>query len=178
MDPDLSPNEHYRYSTFIVGGEYTLPNLALGDKVFVNPQLFFDGSRLVKVPNQLQWVIDHFRRVGLHNNHCCIQVGYPESSQAYDRPYATELERGTSPCLRLIDTKIVDDQGATYLCFHVVFRAWNLWSGFPTNMGGLALLMEHMAFEIGVRPGPISFSSKAMNIYRFQLDSVMRRIGA
>ena len=177
MDSDLAPNEHYRYSTFIVGGDYKIPQISLGDKVFINPQLFFTENRLVKAPNQLQWAIDHYRKVGFHNNHCCIQVGYPESNQVYNRPYTNELERGTSPCLRLIDTKIIEDGGEHYLCFHVIFRAWNLWAGWPTNVGGLALLMEYIAHELGIKPGALSFSSKAMNIYRFQLDSVMRRIG-
>jgi len=80
--------------------------------------------------------------------------------------------------LRLIDTKIVkDSDGEFYLCFYVTFRAWNLWGGWPTNIGGLALLMEYMAHELEVNPGPLSFNSKAMNIYKFQCTSVTNRVG-
>jgi hypothetical protein len=34
-----------------------------------------------------------------------------------------------------------------------------------------------MAHELEVNPGPLSFNSKAMNIYKFQLTSLMNRVG-
>ena len=173
----LEPNEHYKYATFIVGGDYKLPKFMEPSPHNVH-NVIECSNRKVVIPNQLQWAIDHYKRVGFHNNHCCIQVGYPESNLAYDRPYENELERGTSPCLRLIDTKIVEEDGEHYLCFNVTFRSWNLWGGWPTNIGGLALLMEHMALELNVKPGAMSFNSKGMNIYRFQLEPLLRRIGA
>jgi hypothetical protein len=37
--------------------------------------------------------------------------------------------------------------------------------------------MEYMAHELEVNPGPLSFNSKAMNIYKFQLTSLMNRVG-
>jgi thymidylate synthase len=176
MDSNLPPTEHYRYSTFITGGRYTLPKLdfLIPDR----PSWYSADEVMVKVPNQIQWCIDHYKTKGFHNNHCLMQLGYPESNLAYDKPFEDETERGTSPCLRLIDTKIVKDpDGEFYLCFYVTFRSWNLWGGWPTNIGGLALLMEYMAHELEVNPGPLSFNSKAMNIYKFQLTSLMNRVG-
>lgn len=143
MDPSLAPNEEYKYATW-VNGEI-LPN------------------RLTPI----EWVIDHFRKAGYGTNHCFIQVGNSDSIFAYDRPYTTEAERGTSPCLRGIDFKIVEGVLLTY----VYFRSWDLWGGFPVNLGGITLLNEYVAESLGdVEPGPIAFMSKGLHVYDFALD--------
>jgi len=180
MDGNLKPNEHYRYSSWIVGGNYRLPmsdarvstvNMTGGETWTTTDNL------IMNVPDQLSWIIKHYKEKGYANNHCYIQIGYPESSLAYDIPYSTELERQTSPCLRGIDTKIVEENGRNYLLFNVYFRSWDLWGGWPENLGGITMLMEFMAAQLGdVEVGPLSFASKGLHAYGFQLDAVKTRL--
>ena len=115
MDSKLSPNEHYRYSTWIVGGTYKIPPIS---SKFM-PDGLGTPSYEVKVPNQIQWVIDHFKQKGYGNEHCYLTVGYPESSFGYDVPYSNPNERLTSPCLRGLDFRVIDGR---FLMTHVVYR--------------------------------------------------------
>ena len=168
MDSNLTNEEHYKYSTWIVGGEYNIPNLNTKSNV---------ANTEVIVPNQLEWCINHYKKKGFGNNHCCIQVGYPESTLAYDVPYKNETERGTSPCLRCIDTKIIDDNGIFRLLLNVYFRSWDLYAGWPENMGGFALLQEYIAHELEIETGALSFSSAKLHVYAHSIDALIRRAG-
>jgi thymidylate synthase len=174
MNGQLSPNEHYRYSTWIVGGKYKIPQIRIEGKDLYDPE--------VTVPNQLQWCIEHFKKQGFGNNHCTIQVGYPETNLAYDIPYSEETERRTAPCLRLIDLKIIEQNQKSYsismVCY---FRSWDLYGGFPENIGGLTLLLEYVAneltsSEIEVIPGSLSFVSKGLHCYDFQIEAVRLKL--
>jgi thymidylate synthase len=172
MNGELEANEHYKYATWIAGGEYTLPHANL--EIGVEHKTFF-GNRddiVMTVPNQVQWVIDHYKSKGHGNNHCYIQVGYPESSFAYDIPWENESERQTSPCLRGIDTHIKDGK----LCFAVVFRSWDLFAGFPENMGGITMLMEYMANQLEIKTGPLSFSCLKLHCYDSEIEAVKARL--
>ena len=172
MDPRLSKNEHYKYATWIVGGAHQLPP--------VPAKYSPDGLRTpayeVLVPNQLQWVIDHFKNKGLGNEHCYITIGYPESNFAYEVPYSNHNERRTSPCLRGLDFRVIKADGEYYLTTHVVYRSWDLVSGWPTNMGGFTLLNEYVAGEIGVNPGALSCSCKSLHCYDFAFDYLKARL--
>jgi thymidylate synthase len=176
MDGTLGAQDHYKYATWIVGGMYKLPKINLADRIFYKLYIERDNQS-VQVPNQIQWCIDHYKQKGFGNNHCCIQIGYPESNWAYDVPYTNETERQTSPCLRMLDTKIINDEGNHTLNFTVYFRSWDAYAGFPVNMGGLALLMEYMAGELGVNPGSLSFCSKSLHVYEHSIDQLMNRTG-
>ena len=175
---NLKENEHYRYAIWISGGEYQLPKAkCIISETFQNlPQQYCTDIKMI-VPNQVEWCINHYKKKGLYNNHCTIQVGYPESSFAYDIPYEDKADRQTSPCLRLIDTKIVNENGKDYLLMNVYFRSWDLYSAWPENMGGIILLLEFMANEIGVETGPLSFCSKGLHAYSYCIDILKRRLG-
>lgn len=167
---NLAENEHYRYSTWINGGKYHLPKIE-----YFNDHEGFDIEEkgfLIKVPSQVQWAINHYKKAGYGNNHCYIQVGYPESSLGYDMPFTSEADRQTSPCLRGIDTAIKD--GKLHMC--VYFRSWDLWAGFPENMGGITLLGMYMSNELGIEMGPLSFASIKLHCYDYQLDLVRARL--
>jgi thymidylate synthase len=172
MDGSLEDNEHYKYATWISGGRYDLPQLTT---ILLVPEeeIFTCNEITIGVPNQIQWCIDHYKAKGFGNNHCYIQVGYPESNMAYDQPYENEAERGTSPCLRGIDTKIKDGK----LQFHTYFRSWDLYAGWPENLGGITMLMEYMASELGIEVGSLSFSSLGLHCYDYQLDALEQRLG-
>lgn len=169
MDGTLGENEHYKYATWISGGEYKIPHF------------YMRGFRTTYgywtiVPNQVEWIVKHYKEKGYGNNHCYITVGYPESNFAYDMPYKNEAERGTSPCLRGIDTKIIEEGGKHYLSLHVYFRSWDLYAGFPENMGGATMLMEYMANELEIEVGSLYFSAMKLHCYDFQLDAVKVRL--
>jgi thymidylate synthase len=67
------------------------------------------------------------------------------------------------PCLRGIDTRIKDDK----LHFIIYFRSWDLWNGFPANLGAIQLMKEYMASSIGVADGEIIASSKGLHLYDY-----------
>jgi len=189
MNSALEANEHYKYATWIVGGQYKLPISKLliecrteegatmatpvGDLCYSKDS----QGIIMQVPNALEWIVKHYQEKGYANNHCYLQVGYPESNMAYDIPYDSELDRQTSPCLRGIDTKIVEENETNYLLMNVYFRSWDLWGGWPENMGGMVRLMETICEMLGdVKPGALSFASKGLHCYWFQLDAVACRL--
>jgi len=149
MNPVLDGNEHYKYSSWINGTDH------------------YKEFNYTETP--LEWIIRHFREKGYGNNHCFINVGNVDSGFNYDIPYKDENERKTSPCLRGIDFKIKDN----YLIMSVIFRSWDLYAGFPENMGGMALLNEYVAGELGIYPGPLAFTSAGLHCYDYQIDPVM-----
>jgi thymidylate synthase len=173
---NLSDNEHYRYSTWIHGGEYRLPKSSAFSVYGIKEN--GDHKRqvylplIMNVPNQVDWVIDHYKTKGFGNNHCYIQIGYPESSFAYDVPWNDESERQTSPCLRGIDTHIKDN----ILHLSVTFRSWDLFAGFPENMGGITILGEYIADGLGITMGPLSFACLKLHCYDSQLKAVKARL--
>jgi thymidylate synthase len=171
INSDLEKNEHYKYATFIVGGRYKIPDIE------INIRNKYDIKLEVDVPNQYQWCVDHYQKKGFGNNHCCITIGYPESNLAYDIPYTNETNRGTSPCLRLIDTKIIKEDDEYLLNFYVYFRSWDLYNGFPVNIGGLSLLMEQMAYNLDILPGAIKFGSKGAHVYGHALEVLALKAG-
>ena len=162
MDSNTEPNEHYRYATWIAGGEHKLKIVGKNCEIDT-----------ILVPNQIEWIIKHFKERGLGNEHCYLQVGYPESSLVYDLPYSNPSERKTSPCLRGLDFRVIDGQLTT----HVIYRSWDAYSGWPTNMGGFALLNEYVADALNIEPGPLSFSCKSLHCYDFHLDILNSRVG-
>jgi thymidylate synthase len=71
----------------------------------------------------------------------------------------------------------VEENGSNFLLFNVYFRSWDLWGGWPENLGGITMLMEFMAAQLGdVEVGPLSFASKGLHAYGFQLDAVKTRL--
>lgn len=173
MDAKLAPNEHYKYASFIKG-----------------------GNELCET-RQIDWIINHLKEQP-QNEHCYCTIGNPEDLLNYDKPYkycskcekwfgtnykkcaycggelkSFEEKRGTTCCLRGLDFKIIDG----YLFTHVVYRSWALFSGWGLNMAGFTLLNQYMAQEIGVNPGPLAFSSKGLHCYDFELDVLSLRLG-
>lgn len=87
-----------------------------------------------------------------NTNQAILQVGQPTDCLLKD-----------PPCLRQIDMKVMDGE----LIFYPYFRSWDLWGGFPANLGGIAILQKYMADEIGIKNGPIIASSKGLHLYGY-----------
>ena len=149
MNSKLGKNEEYRYSTWVNGYMFNV----------------FTG----KFETAIEWVIRHFQEKGYGNNHCYINVGYVHSNFVYDAPYTNETERRTSPCLRGLDFKIKDGQ----LLVGVIYRSWDLYGGWPENMGGFTLLNEYVCQMLGdVEPGPMAFFSMGLHCYTHQIEAL------
>ena len=102
--------------------------------------------------NQIEWIIDTYRRFGFRNNQMVLQVAHPSDVTLLD-----------PPCLRAIDTRIQDET----LHFMVYFRSWDLWGGMPANLAGIQNLKEYMAGEIGVKDGEMIVESKGLHLYGY-----------
>ena len=107
------------------------------------------GSYLFK---QIDEVISMFKKDGYGTNQAYMTVGDPGSIYLKD-----------PPCLRGIDCRISEGK----LHFMVYFRSWDLFNGFPANLGAIQLLKEYMSAEIGVDDGEIIASSKGLHLYDY-----------
>lgn len=105
--------------------------------------------------NQITEIIRMYKEDGYNTNQAFMTVGNPES-----------LSLDDPPCLRSIDTRILDGK----LNFIVYFRSWDLWAGFPSNLAGIQLLKEDMARAIGVDDGEIIAVSKGLHLYKYVWD--------
>lgn len=101
---------------------------------------------------QISEVIRMYREDGHETNQAYMTVGNPETISLSD-----------PPCLRGIDTRIKENR----LHFAVYFRSWDLWNGFPANLGAIQLLKEYMAESIGVGDGEIIAASKGLHLYDY-----------
>ncbi len=102
--------------------------------------------------SQIAEVIRMYREDGFGTNQAYMTVGDREAIYLND-----------PPCLRGIDTRVRDGR----LHFVVYFRSWDLWNGFPANLGAIQLLKEYMAAEIGVEDGEIIAASKGLHLYDY-----------
>jgi thymidylate synthase len=105
--------------------------------------------------NQIEWIIDTYKKFGFRNNQMVLQVAHPSDVTLID-----------PPCLRSIDTRIQDDA----LHFFIYFRSWDLWGGMPANLAGIQNLKEYMAGEIGVKDGEMIVESKGLHLYGYAED--------
>lgn len=153
-------NEHYKYSSWIVG----IPEKRSNKKsIKLYEKEIPRGTRL----NQLEWCIDHFKKKGFGTNHCYITIGCAEGLQRYDWPYKDETDRGTTECLRGFSLNIRDKK---YLDLNCLFRSWDLINALPENLGGLSLLMEYVASALDLEPNVLIANSPRLHCYSHSRD--------
>lgn len=138
MDPELSENETYKYATRI---HHPMPE---------------GGS-------QFERVVELLKESPL-TNQAVIEIGTPED---LDTCYGKDGKMDP-PCLRLIDFKVIPSGGELVLTVSVYFRSWDLWAGFPTNLGGIELLKQFVAGEANLSNGPMYAYSAGAHIYGYQ----------
>jgi thymidylate synthase len=113
-----------------------------------------NGHRMIEeIPlniNQVDEVIKMYKEKGYETNQATMEIGMPSDIQLAD-----------PPCCRLIDTRIRYGK----LHFIIYFRSWDLYAGFPSNLGGMELLKQYMADLIGVENGEMVAISKGMHVY-------------
>lgn len=142
--------------------DYTYGERLVDPKVRVKS----DGSDLIReIPlsvNQIDEVIKMYKSQGGGTNQATMEIGMPSDIKLVD-----------PPCLRLIDTRVRYGK----LHFILYFRSWDLWGGFPSNLGGLQLVKQYMAQEIGVDDGEIIAVSKGLHLYDYVWDLAKQRTG-
>jgi thymidylate synthase len=144
MTSEKKPGEDYTYGERLTAGPI------LYDRVLYAPYDMYGGE-----VNQIEKVIEMFKNNGHGTNQACMEIGMPG-----------DILLGDPPCLRLIDCRVRDNK----LSFIVYFRSWDLWNGFSANLGGLQMLKEYMAAEIGIEDGEIIASSKGLHLYDYAWD--------
>jgi len=125
--------------------EQYLPYLMTSDKG--QNDLYTYGEDIDK---QLPKLIEMLKSAGESTNQACMAIGS-----------AASMDLEHPQCLRVIDTRIRNGR----LHFHVYFRSWDLWSGFPANLAGIQILKEYVASEVGVEDGYLFAYSKGLHLY-------------
>jgi len=110
--------------------------------------------------NQIEEVIKIYKEQGFGTNQAVMEIGMP-----------SDIKLADPPCLRLIDTRVRYGK----LHFILYFRSWDLWGGFPSNLGGLELVKQYMAGEIGVEDGEIVAVSKGLHLYEYSWELAKMR---
>jgi thymidylate synthase len=138
MDPELSENETYKYASRV---HHPMPR---------------GGT-------QLDRVIEMLREAPL-TNQAVVEIGTPDD---LDVCYGNDGKLDP-PCLRLLDFKALPGDGeALVLTVSSYFRSWDLWAGFPSNLGGSELLTHYVAQEAGLGNGPMYVYSAGAHIYGY-----------
>lgn len=159
MTGEKEPGESYTYGERltkvpITGAKrqwWTDNHTDIIDRRDVDGKIVYEEAGVLFI-NQIEWVIDTYKRFGYRNNQMVLQIAHPSDVTLVD-----------PPCLRSIDTRIQNEA----LHFIVYFRSWDLWGGMPANLAGIQTLKEYMAAEIGVKDGEMIVESKGLHLYGY-----------
>ena len=159
-----------QYLNYLLTDEKTEGELYTYGQRLVNPKVTVEkdvnGVKTVKEIslgcNQIEEVIKMFKTQGYGTNQATMEIGMPSDIKLKD-----------PPCLRMIDCRIRYGK----LHFIIYFRSWDLWAGLPSNLGGLELVKQHMAEEIGVENGEIIACSKGLHLYEYVWELAKLRTG-
>ena len=162
MTPDKEAGESYTYGERLtkapVAGEklkwWKNRDTEIIDIREVDGKAVFENQGILYI-NQIEWVIQTYKKHGYRNNQMVLQVAHPSDLTLLD-----------PPCLRSIDTRIQDG----VLNFMIYFRSWDLWGGLPANLAGIQNMKEYMAGEIGVEDGEMIVESKGLHLYGYAED--------
>ena len=163
MTGHKEPGESYTYGerltkTPISGDKlvwWNENNKDIIDQRDVDGKIIFEDDGILYL-NQIEWVIDTYKRFGERNNQMVLQIAHPSDITLLD-----------PPCLRSIDTRV---QNGKLHFSSVLFRSWDLWGGLPANLAGIQNLKEYMASEIGVEDGEMIVESKGLHLYGYAED--------
>ena len=163
------PGESYTYgerlTRYPVTGDkltwFNEKNTEIINDMAVDGRILFEENGQLYL-NQIEAAIHTYKEYGFRNNQMILQVGHPSDMLLVD-----------PPCLRHIDTRIQDDGDGPELRFHIYFRSWDLWGGFPANLAGIVELAKYMAGEIGLTETSLrswTVTSKGLHLYGYAED--------
>lgn len=144
MTDKKAPNELYTY----------------GERL-TNPKVCLEGREYSMGVNPVTEVIKIYKEGKYGTNQAIMEIGMPSDITLED-----------PPCLRLIDTRIMEGK----LHFVLYFRSWDLWAGFPSNLAAIQLLKEYMCQEIGIEDGSITAISKGLHLYEYTFGFALARL--
>ncbi len=130
----------------------------INDKLASNEDYNY-GQRIM---SQLPDIIEMLRETPF-TNQAVIEVGLPEDRNLTD-----------PPCLRTLTFKVIPGNPLR-LNLGVYFRSWELYAGFPTNLGSMAMLQQFVAGFLqdkDVQSGRIYYSSDGAHIYSYNYNYV------
>lgn len=151
MTGQKTDSEDYTYGERLVEPKVRVPKVSGGKRL---------SEEIPLNCNQIEEVIRIYKEQGAGTNQAVMEIGMP-----------SDLKLADPPCLRLIDTRVRYGK----LHFILYFRSWDLWGGFPSNCGGLQLVKQYMAGEIGVEDGEIIAVSKGLHLYDYSWDLAKTR---
>jgi thymidylate synthase len=122
-----------------------------------------EKMNILKKGTQLERVIEMLSKTPL-TNQAVVEIATPED---IDVCYGKDGKLDP-PCLRLLDFKAVPVNDELFLTVSAYFRSWDLWAGFPTNLGGIELLKQLVASETNLKNGPMFAYSAGLHIYGYQ----------
>jgi thymidylate synthase len=161
MNPELEPNETYKYATWLVPGVERVIEQLKGAPGNNQACISIGGIGLTRQEE----VNSDGRDV--------IEVLGPEFIDT-DNFIDPATGQRDPACLRLVDFRL--DQLNTLHMF-TYWRSWDLWGGFPANLAGLQLLKEYVGEQIGANDGKIIASSKGLHLYDFVIQVAAKRLG-
>jgi thymidylate synthase len=170
LPPPTSMDYIEQYLGYLLTGvkaeheDYTYGERLVEPKVRIKEQ-DGTGTLMKEIPlavNQIEEVIKMYREQGHGTNQAVMEIGMPSDIKLVD-----------PPCLRIIDTRVRYGK----LHFMLYFRSWDLWGGFPSNLGAIQLVKEYMAKEIGVEDGEMICASKGMHLYEYTWELAKMRTG-
>jgi len=133
--------------------KYAVENLFMKDNESYE---YTYGSRFRQEYDQMERVIEKFKEEPNDRQNTMI-------TRKCD-----DLEIENPPCLTVLDLEIVNEKLISYS----YWRSWDAYTGLPANLGGLQLLIEYMAKEIGVESGKMFAFSKNLHLYERQFKFV------
>ncbi len=137
-------HEQYTYGERLVKAQTSVISHIEKEQTFL-------GADSREFVDQIEEVIERYKKYGPGNNQLILQVGQPADIMLKD-----------PPCLRQVDTRI--EEGKLHFV-GVYFRSWDLWGGLPANLAGIQLVKEYMAEAIGVEDGEMICISKGLHLY-------------
>jgi len=153
LTPDKTQTEEYTYGERLVDAKVKVKETK-------------DGKEMVRDlnlnVNQVQEVINIYKTQGFGTNQAIMEIGMP-----------SDIKLNDPPCLRLIDTRVRFGK----LHFIIYFRSWDLWGGFPSNLGGIQKVKKFMADEIGIEDGEMILLSKGLHLYEYTWEWAKIRTG-
>lgn len=150
--------------------EYYFTKYLMSSKVEVNEDYTY-GSYITGIPPEehntskrilkpaIDMAIDILNETQGNTNQAVISVGGVEAIAMAD-----------PPCLRVVDFKVIDNK----LVLNVFFRSWDLFAGFPENIGGLQMLKEYVLSNLtfNIEEGGIQAFSSGLHLYSQYFDIV------
>jgi thymidylate synthase len=166
MVPTMPPNSGIPAPTTMEYIEEYFVNYLMNPELAENETYTYASRINTNMPNggtQLNRVMDILRKTPL-TNQAVIEIATPLD---LDICFGKDGKLDP-PCLRLLDFKVIPVLDELFLSVSSYFRSWDLWAGFPTNLGGIELLKQFIASETGLKNGPMYAYSAGAHIYGYQ----------